>query len=404
MPSIKIVLRKKPNQQGQLPICLRITVDRKSTYVYLGQYLEKKHWDAINTKVKKSHPNSMLLNHFISHKFSEANATLLELTHRDRVLTIDEVKQAFNPSASRTSVFERCELFFQELKVARKFNRYTGEMSAYRNLRHYRKNVDLSFEELTVDLLRDFKGYLIGKRGVSESTTVNYFLTLRTIYNRAISDGIVDASHYPFGKGKITLKRKESLKIGLTKEEVKKLEQAELDEKSFAHHARNLWLVSFYFAGLRVGDLLRLKWKDFHDGRLYYTMSKNKKSASIKVSPKAQAILDQYRQMNLSHDLVFPELSKLDSIADRFQVEKTMSYRARKINKALQTLAKELEIDKPLTAHIARHTFATIAGDKIPIQRLQQLYRHSSITTTIGYQKAFMNRTTDEALDSVLDF
>ena len=58
--------------------------------------------------------------------------------------------------------------------------------------------------------------------------------------------------------------------------------------------------------------------------------------------------------------------------------------------------------DKKLTAHIARHTFGNISGDKISIQMLQKLYRHTFITTTIGYQSNFIHKDADEALDSVL--
>lgn len=54
--------------------------------------------------------------------------------------------------------------------------------------------------------------------------------------------------------------------------------------------------------------------------------------------------------------------------------------------------------------HIARHTFGNISGDKIPIQLLQKLYRHSSITTTVGYQQNFIHKDADEALDAVLTF
>ncbi|MNL66011.1 hypothetical protein D3C87_1904190 [compost metagenome] len=48
-------------------------------------------------------------------------------------------------------------------------------------------------------------------------------------------------------------------------------------------------------------------------------------------------------------------------------------------------------------------TFATEAGDKISIQMLQKLYRHSSITTTVGYQAAFKYKDADDALEKVLD-
>ena len=54
--------------------------------------------------------------------------------------------------------------------------------------------------------------------------------------------------------------------------------------------------------------------------------------------------------------------------------------------------------------HIARHSFGNISGDKIPIQMLQKLYRHSSVTTTILYQSNFIQKDTDDALDKVINF
>ena len=46
------------------------------------------------------------------------------------------------------------------------------------------------------------------------------------------------------------------------------------------------WLLSFYFAGIRVSDVLQLKWKDFLDDRLYYRMDKNSKQVYLKVPDK----------------------------------------------------------------------------------------------------------------------
>ncbi len=54
--------------------------------------------------------------------------------------------------------------------------------------------------------------------------------------------------------------------------------------------------------------------------------------------------------------------------------------------------------------NIDRHSFGNLSGDKIPIQMLQKLYRHSSVTTTIRYQANFIHQDTDDALDSVINF
>lgn len=61
----------------------------------------------------------------------------------------------------------------------------------------------------------------------------------------------------------------------------------------------------------------------------------------------------------------------------------------KKFNKYLVTVAEKAKISKKITMHIARHTFGNISEDKIPINMLQKLYRHSSITTTINYQSNF---------------
>ncbi len=76
----------------------------------------------------------------------------------------------------------------------------------------------------------------------------------------------------------------------------------------------------------------------------------------------------------------------------------------RTIVQALQKLAFEHSINKKLTMHLAGHTFGNLSGEKIPIQMLQKLYRHTSNLTTIGDQANFIIQDTDEALEKVLKF
>lgn len=54
--------------------------------------------------------------------------------------------------------------------------------------------------------------------------------------------------------------------------------------------------------------------------------------------------------------------------------------------------------------HIARHSFGHIAGEKIHPLKLQKLYRHSDLKTTLNYQANFIHADADEALDSVVNF
>jgi len=405
MASIKIVLRAKKNKEGLQPIALRITQNRKSSYVYTGEYISAKFWSGEPMKwVKRTYPHSVRLNNKLQQKLHEAHSSMLELDLKKKSYTGQIVKDKIVKKRSEETFFSRADLYFENIYKEGKYNRYSGERASINHFKRFRKHKDLHFEDVTIDMLEKFKAYLKGAVQVSERSAVNYLITIRTIYNKAIGAGIVDRTSYPFGKGGISCKRPEGEKIGLDVEEVKKIEDIDLSDYSYLDHARNVWLFSFYFAGMRAGDVLTLTKDKIKGDRLYYTMGKNLKNDSVKISTKAKLILNKYMGNDIAHNLLFPDISNVDTLTNKIEVQKKLKYRIRKLDKALIKIGQLLELEKDLSMHIARHSFGNIAGDKIPIQRLQQLYRHSSITTTINYQKAFLYKGTDEALDEVVNF
>ena len=402
MATVKVVLRRKEFKNNTFPLAIRITKDRKTSFIHLGQNLKEADWDSNLQRVKKSHPNSTRLNNFIMSKLAEANDKALEMETAKPVVSAKAVRQKIKPKAGDT-VFKQADIYIQRLKDDGKYNRWNSEKSNVKHLKEFLVS-DIPFSELTQPLLKRFKAHLISKNSVSERTATNNWVTVRSIFSQAIAEGACEQKYYPFGKGKLQIKFPDSKKIGLTKEDVTRIEIAKID-KPEADHARNLWLISYYFAGMRASDVFRLQWSDFMEGRMYYTMGKNNKGDSLKVPEKVLAILAKYEPLRSEdYNLIFPELHKID-LNDRFQMERIISSRINSIDRFLKDdVRKAAEIKKPLTMHIARHTFATISGDKIPIQMLQKLYRHTDIKTTIGYQANFIHNDVDEALDAVLAF
>lgn len=124
---------------------------------------------------------------------------------------------------------------------------------------------------------------------------------------------------------------------------------------------------------------------------------------------QAMAIIKQYESIKQGNDdYIFSELkgTSLLTVTDKFNMQRTIAFQTSRINKFLNDVVKkEAGIDegKKLTMHIAWHTFGNLSGDKIPIQMLQKLYRHSSVTTTIGYQSNFIHKDADDALESVIN-
>ncbi len=402
MATVKIILRKEQKKDGTYPLAIRITKDRKSSYIYLEYSVKECDWDMEKQRVRKSHPNSTRLNNFLMTKLAEANDKSLELETQKDVVSSKAVKQRIKPIGGK-SFFAQADLFIANLRKSGKYNRIVSDEPRLRIFREFLGGRDIAFEDITIALLNRFKAFLKGERKVKERTAMNYLILIRTIFNQAIAAKITDSNHYPFGKGKIPIKFPDSIKIGLTAAEVKMIETLDLSHDPVLHHARNVWLFSFYFAGVRACDVLSLKWHDVQDDRLYYSMHKNNKADSLKLSPKAIAILEQYRGKDTKHDLIFPELTILDDLNNLYEVQRKASYAIKRLDKALKAIAALASINKPLTMHISRHTFGNISGDKIPVQMLQKLYRHSSITTTIGYQANFVHKDADEALNRVIE-
>ena len=91
----------------------------------------------------------------------------------------------------------------------------------------YAESDNLSFKEINEDFLKGFISYLRVKRKNSPRSITNNLMVIRTLFNIAIKQGVIDNKLYPFGKGKIKIKFPEKEKIGLSSEEVQKIENLE---------------------------------------------------------------------------------------------------------------------------------------------------------------------------------
>lgn len=421
MASIKVVLRTKVNKDGTFPLALRITKDRKSSFIYLGYNLKPEDWIASEQRVKSSHPNSKRLNNFILTRKAEASDMSLEVETQKKEVSTRAIKQKIKPKGGAT-FFAQADIYLKNFGETGNYNCYIAEKSRVKIFHLFisgrditkgkptgKKDVketglsDIAFSDITEGLLNRFKIELAAKRKSSERTIANYLVMIRSVFSQAIKDGITEEKYYPFGKGKTSIEIPDSTKVGISIEEVAKLEQVDLPVQSH-DHARNLWLISYYFAGMRISDVFRLRWSDFRDMRLHYTMGKNNKPGSLKAPEKALAILQKYaKTKDKNNDLIFPDLKILPNLNDEFEVKRKIANSVNRYNKILSNFVLPAAgIESKVTMHISRHTFATQAGDKIPIQMLQKLYRHSDIKTTIGYQANFIYRDADEALDAVI--
>ena len=109
MASIQTVLRNKPNARLLYPIAIRITKDRKSSYIFTGQYIDKLQWNEEKGLVRKSHPDAMYINQLIFSKLSEANK---------RLLNAESEREYQSVSAIKTNIVKKQRFdFFSAVKI-----------------------------------------------------------------------------------------------------------------------------------------------------------------------------------------------------------------------------------------------------------------------------------------------
>ena len=135
--------------------------------------------------------------------------------------------------------------------------------------------------------------------------------------------------------------------------------------------------------GLRLSILLvfavQLKWSDFKNDRLLYTMHKNQKPVSLKIPDKAAEILNKYKSKKSENNgYIFPFLKDINT-SNEEELFKKMRNATKLFNKYLKRIAEMCNIDK-------------------------KLYRHSDLKTTLNYQANFIHKDADEALDNVINF
>ena len=407
MATLKLVLRKNKSADGSYPLTIRITKDRKTSWIYLNTNLFPDQWDEIKQKVKKSHPNSTRLNAFLATRLAEAANTSIEIETTKKEATSRAIRSKV-VSVKSSNFFLQAENYLSALKQSGKYNQYTADKPRVSHFKDFLKGSDIAFSDISVGLLDRFCVYLRSthrhiKNGkpISERTIMNHFVVIRSVYAFAVKNEVIPKGLSPFGKGGMKISFPDSVKIGLNKDEIAELEKVELSER--ANHARNLWLISYYFAGVRISDVLRLRWSDIQDNRLHYVMGKNDKGDSLKLPEKAVKIFDTYKPFKKNkNDLIFEELKGVD-FDNEFVTKRTIAFKTSAIDKILKNeVAKAANIEKKLTTHIARHSFAQNATG-IDARILQRLFRHTKLETTIGYMGHFTHNTTDEALETVLN-
>jgi len=155
MASITPILRvNKQKKDGKCPLAIRITKNRKSTFLFLGHSIDPKHWDQAAKRVKKSHPNSMRLNNLINVKIAKGEKIIIESEVKGKAIEKKAFQKAVQGKIDNSSTFSAlAEEHLENLRLTKKFSRIVTDTSQIRNFLKFTKNKEITFEQIDYTVL-----------------------------------------------------------------------------------------------------------------------------------------------------------------------------------------------------------------------------------------------------------
>lgn len=383
-----VIKKSKKNKHGACPIYLRLSQGGTHKYIATGHLVKESEWNSKKKEVKDSNLKAALINSDLISLQKKITDALSELNTDQRTLTI--LVEKLNKKELRFK--DALQKHIDELSQRGMYDDKKGIKSVGNEILNT-YGEDLLLKDLTRKKIIDFRSKLTER---NKSSTINRKLkrvkTLLGAYYKK-SESPID--------GIRPLKEAESRKERLTEAELKKVMAVELGKNTIQWHAKNFFLFSFYSGGLRFGDICRIKFSDIDTVTLNVIQSKNNKSHSVEVSDRLSKIIDHYRDRESTSSYIFPVFDKLDTDDPESERKIISSWNAR-VNVALKKIAQNVEINKNISMHIARHTFAQFAiNNNTDIRKLSKMLGHSDLKITINYLNKITNKEIKEDLDNL---
>ncbi|MBD2752029.1 site-specific integrase [Spirosoma validum] len=442
--TVRVIYRtSKTLKDGTHPFWVRITKDRKTKFIATGLSLHPKHWNDKHTgfkeAIRKSYPEPLredLINRLTAKEAQYAQAAK-SLTLADEVHDAGAVAAKAIENRSRARSYSVLEYLLEQIDTMSKTGK-VGNGLIYKDLKNqlsefiplqYPGKTDVRFEAITVKFCNAFESFFRERGNMDTSLSVR-FRTLRTLYNRAISEGVAKLENYPFARN-TTEKHKFSVgkfntstrKRAITRADIRKIEayqptyiytgkyaeQKNRIETERMQRAKDVFLFSFFAAGINFVDLCQIRWKNITTdekgiARLQYVRQKTGGKFNIKLAEGALAIIEQYRPITFIKptDYVFPILdANIHKTAT--QIDNRLNKILGQVNADLKTLGERVGIDTPLTTYVARHSFATsLRRAGVADAITGQMLGHKSEKMTTVYLDEFTSDTLDAAFDALL--
>ena len=394
MSTLSIVLHPHEKKDGTHAIVFRLTIDRLSKYENSGYAVKENQFvEGLSGWVRK-HEDAKLINRNleirrseITNRLMDAEAGLLVMDHKTIFRGEKEIGITFSKLLT-----EKAD-YYEKKGSKRSFRRCLQMKEDLREC--FEKDVTLS--ELTMDNVRKFELYLRKKN--SANTIKKKFSRLAGLVDEQKNLGLY-AGINAFTL--IKIKGTEVIKDRLSWDELQKIESLKLS--GMTEKVRDLFIFSFYAHGMRFADCILFK-KSYAREIIRYKTSKNEKHISLFKNQKLKVIIEKYIEKEPNNIHLFDFLKK--EYDSKWELEDVKSSLNAKCNTYLKKIAILTGIEKNISFHVARHTFAQLLKEyqskmgKSDIYVIQQALGHSDIKVTQKYLRSLDNEIVNESVNEM---
>ncbi len=383
---------KKPKgyTKGLLPIYLRITVRGKRAEISIKKMVDPAKWNPTGSKMKGSTEEVKKFNahlNVLSSKLIEIHQELMaagtqvtaELM-KNRYLGVDEKKFSLlqivqyhnnNIKALIGNGYSKGTLL--------KYNTTEKHLAEFIKWKY--KISDISVSQLKYEFLSDFEFYLKSQNGIGQNTTAKYIKNTKKMIQECVQKGWLKTNPFAFYHTK-TLPTEPTF---LFDYELAAIQNLILKTRRL-EKIRDIFVFSCY-TGLAFIDVFNLTPNNISigiDGEkwIFTHRQKNNQASPVPLLPQALEILNKYKE-----DPEVINSGKLLPLSTN-----------QKINEYLKEIAELAGINKNLTYHVARHTFATTVtlSNGVPIESVQKMLGHAKIQTTQHYARVINQKLSND--------
>lgn len=380
----------KTKKSGKCPILGRISIDGESTAFSTGLDIFPSEWNANSGTATGKSKEIVSINKQIESYKSEVEKHYHSMLENKGFVTSMMLKNALRGiGLNQNTVMQEFSQFLEEKKksigIRISENTYIQYCKGYKHLKEFfrdRLNTgDIPFAAVNIALVEDYAYYLKVDLKMAAWSVHSFLTPFRTTVKRAFNKGLLRQDpFFDYTQEKIINKRRY-----LSGKELEQLMKAGL-KKASANFIRDIFLFST-FTGLSYSDLKNLQFNhlQYQEDGSKWLVFKRKKTGTPTYIPMLDVplqIIDRYAN------------TKFAGTEGRIFKVKTLV----NMNLQLKKIAKSAGIDKTLTFHMSRHSFATsiCLTNGIPIESLSQMMGHLSIKTTQIYAKVTRTKLNED--------